>query len=157
MAENEDSILVPSGLDDLRGLTPEELRNTLVVLDAHLRSMHQTDEGELRDLNEDEESALETGIEIRAAIVAKLNKHERVAAIFRDQPKAVQTAISNLRYGIDNEPGDVRRLTMPEARERALRILDSRDVAGHLSDHQKSAVERSVRRDTAWQSWQGKA
>jgi len=149
MAEKEEgNVLIPGSLDDLRGLTPEELRNTLEVLDAHLRSLHQSDEGELRDLTEDEEAALETGIEIRASIVAKLNKHERIAAIFRDKPKAVQQALSNIRYGLDDTAGDVRRLTMPEARDRALRVLDSRDATMHLSDHQKATVERQVRRDT---------
>lgn len=145
---NEERGLVPGSLDDLKGLTPDELRNTLEVLDAHLRSLHQSDEGELRDLTADEDAALETGIELRAEIVKRLDKHARISEIFRTKPKAVQQALSNIRYGLDDQASDVRRLTNPEARDRALRILDSRDATMHMSDHQKSAVEKSLRRET---------
>jgi len=149
MTDNqEERGLVPGSLDDLKGLTPDELRNTLEVLDAHLRSLHQTDEGELRDLSDDEEAALETGIEIRKEIVAKLDKHARISEIFRQKPQAVKQALSNIRYGLDDPSGDVRRLTVPEARDRALRVLDSRDATMHLSDGQKTTVEKQLRRDS---------
>jgi len=139
--------LVPGSLDDLNGLTPEELRNTLEVLDAHLRSLHQSDEGELRDLSEDEDAALETGIEIRKEIVARLDKHTRISEIFRQKPKAVERALTNIRYGLD-DVADVRRLTNAEARDQALRKMDSRDATGHLSAAAKDQVERHVRTDT---------
>jgi len=142
---NEERGLVPGSLDDLKGLTPDELRNTLEVLDAHLRSLHQTDEGELRDLNEDEEAALETGIELRKEIVAKLDKHARISEVFRQKPQAVKQALSNIRYGLDDVASDVRRLTNSEARDRALRSLDSRDGGGHLSAPAKDLVERQIR------------
>ena len=149
MAEKDEvQNLIPGSLDDLKGLTPDELRNTLEVLDAHLRSLHLTDEGELRDLSDDEDAALETGIELRKEIVAKLDKHARISEVFRQKPKAVQQALSNIRYGLDEPAGDVRRLTVPEARDRALRVLDARDATMHLSDNQKSAVEKSLRRDS---------
>jgi HK97 family phage major capsid protein len=140
----EERGLVPGSLDDLKGLTPDELRNTLEVLDAHLRSLHQTDEGELRDLTSDEEAALETGIEIRKAIVEKLDKHQRISEIFRQKPQAVKQALSNIRYGLDDPAGDVRRLTNAEARDRALKSLDSGDARG-LSGGSKELVERQIR------------
>lgn len=137
--------LIPGSLDDLDGLTPDELRNTLEVLDAHLRSMHMTETGELRNLSEDEDAAMETGIEIRKEIIQRLDKHQRISEIFRERPKAVQQALSNIRYGLDDPASDVRRLTNQEARDRALRSLDSRDAAGHLSSAAKELVERQVR------------
>jgi HK97 family phage major capsid protein len=149
MAEKDEANgLIPGSLDDLSGLTPDELRNTLEVLDAHLKSIHMTENGELRDLTEDEDAALETGIEIRKAIVSKLEKHERISSIFRERPKAVQQALSNIRYGLDDAAGDVRRLTVPEARDRALRVLDSRDASSQLSGDQKEQVEKYVRTNT---------
>lgn len=145
--ETEERGGVPGSLDDLRGLTPEELRNTLEVLDAHLRALHQTDEGELRDLTTDEESALEAGLEIRKEIVARLEKHAKISEIFRQKPKAVERALSNIRYGLDEVSGDVRRLTSAEARDRALRVLDSRDSSAHMTAPQKDEVARQVRKN----------
>jgi HK97 family phage major capsid protein len=146
--EDEGQDLVPGSLDDLKGKTPDELRQTLELLDAHLRSLHQTDEGELRDLSEDEDAAMETGIEMRAAIVKRLDNHARISEVFRQKPKAVERALSNIRYGLDEINSDVRRLSVPEARDKALRVLDSRDSSAHMSAAQKDEVERQVRKDT---------
>jgi HK97 family phage major capsid protein len=139
---------IPNTLDDLRGRTPEELQSMVEVLDAHLRSLHQTDEGELRSLDEDEDKAFKLGLEIREKAMSMLDEHRRVSEIFRRRPQAVQTAMSNVRHGLDDSAGDVRRLTVPEARDRALRALDNRSSTAHLTDDQKVHVERQVRKDT---------
>jgi HK97 family phage major capsid protein len=137
--------LLPGSMDDLRGRTPDELRQMLQLLDAHLRSLHQTDEGELRDLDDAEQAAFDGGMEIRAAIVDRLDKHAKVAEVFRRRPAAVQQVMANLRNGV--EDWEVRRLTNPEARDRALRILDDREATMHLSAPQKDQVARMLRRD----------
>jgi HK97 family phage major capsid protein len=144
---DEDRFILPESKDDLRGKTPEELRKTLEVLDAHLKSLHQTDEGELRELDDDEESAFNLGMQLRGEIMDKLDNHTRIAEVFRRRPAVVQQAYANIRYGLDDPAGDTRRLTVPEARDRALRVLDSRD-AGDLSDAAKVQVEKLLRRDT---------
>jgi len=144
---NEDRFILPESMDDLRGKTPEELRQVLEVLDAHLKSLHQSDEGELRELSDDEESAFNLGMQLRTAIMDKLDNHTKIAEVFRRRPAVVQQAYANIRYGLDDPAGDTRRLTTPEARDRALRVLDSRD-AGDLSDAAKVQVERMLRRDT---------
>jgi HK97 family phage major capsid protein len=149
MADTEihEERLLPGSLDDLRGRTPDELRMMLEVLDAHLRSLHQTDEGELRDLDAAEQAAFDGGLEIREEIMNRLDKHAKIAEVFRRRPAAVQQAMTNIRYGLDDPAGDTRRLTNPEARDRALRVLDSRD-AGELSGPQKDQIDKMVRRDT---------
>jgi HK97 family phage major capsid protein len=147
--EDEDrSRLIPGSLDELRGRTPDELRNILEVLDAHLLSIHQTDLGELRDIDDAERAALETGIEIRTAIIDRLEEHQRISEVFRRRPKAVEQALVNIRNGIDDVTTDVRRLTIPEARDRALRALDDRNLSGNLEPDQKDHVERQIRKDT---------
>jgi HK97 family phage major capsid protein len=138
---------MPESMDDLRGRTPEELRQMAEVLDAHLKSLHQTDEGELRDLTDEEESAFNLGMELRTAILDRLDKHTKIAEVFRRRPAVVQQAMANIRYGLDDPAGDTRRLTNTEARDRALRVLDSRDAA-ELSDGQKTQVDKMIRRDT---------
>ena len=138
---------MPESMDDLRGRTPDELRKMAEVLDAHLKALHQTDEGELRDLTDDEESAFNLGMQLRTEILDRLDKHTKIADVFRRRPAVVQQAYANIRYGLDDPAGDTRRLTNPEARDKALRILDSRDAAD-LSDAQKTQVEKQLRRDT---------
>jgi len=132
----------------LRGKTPEELRQFVEVLDAHLRSLHQTDEGELRDLDAAEQGAFDYGMKVRESAIAKIEEHDKIAEVFRRKPKAVEVALSRSFANADDPFGDVRRLNVKEARERALRKLDSRDDTSHLSSTEKDQLERSIRRDT---------
>jgi len=133
--------------DELRGKTPEELQTFVEVLDAHLRSIHQTDEGELRDKTPDEEKAFAYGLAVRAKAMAKLEEHRNIAEIFRRKPASVQRVMDNIKYGQDDPLSDVRRLTPTEARERALRRLDDRASTSHMSPEQKTEVEKQLRRD----------
>jgi HK97 family phage major capsid protein len=141
------SNLLPHTLEDLKGKTPEELRNIVEVLDAHLRDMHQTETGELRDMDGDTRKAFDLGCKVRETAIDMVEEHERISAIFRRRPKAVERVYANIRHGLDDTASDVRRLTNPEARDRALRILDSQ-ASRELTAPQKDEVERQVRRDT---------
>jgi HK97 family phage major capsid protein len=140
------SALGDTGFDELRGKTPDELDAFVKVLDAHLRSIHQTDEGELRDKTEDEQKAFDYGLKLRDAAMDRLDEHRNIQEVFRRKPQAVKQALTNIRYGMD-ESTEVRRLTNPEARDRALKILDSRDVKASLSASAMDHVERQIRRD----------
>jgi len=143
--DDENEPVIPGSLDDLRGRTPEELNKLLLVMDAHLRSLHQTDEGELRELSEDEQSAFDTGMEIREAIVAKLDHHAKVSEIFRKRPEAVKKVYESIRHGLDDNAG-VLRMTNAEAKDRALRVLG--EGRSFLSDDQAVQVDRLVRKST---------
>jgi len=147
-AELHEERLLPSSEDDLRGRTPEELRQMFEVLTAHLRSLHQTDEGELRDLDDAEQAAFDVGMDLREKIETRLENHKRVADVFRRRPEAVQQVYANLKHGLDDPAADIRRLTNPEARDRALRVLEGRDVSQSLTAPQQDQVERFIRTDT---------
>ena len=135
--------------DELRGKTPQELEQFLTVLDAHLRSIHQTDESELRSLSDAEDMALRYGLAIRDRCITMIDEHRQITEVFARRPKSVQAAMANLKYATDNDPyGDVRRLSVPEARDKALRRLDDRGATAHMDDEQKVHLERQVRRDT---------
>jgi HK97 family phage major capsid protein len=144
--DQQTTSLLPQTLDDLRGKTPDELRKIVEVLDAHLRDMHETETGELRTMDDAERKAFELGLEIRERAIDMVEEHERISAIFRRRPKAVERVYANIRHGLDDSASDVRRLTNPEARDRALRVLDDRSATAHLSDAQKAQVERHARR-----------
>src|SRR6266704_3213109 len=144
-SETRDEFL-PGSMDDLRGRTPDELRKLFGVLDAHLKSLHQTDDGELRELDDAEASAFELGMRMREEILSRLEEHRKISEVFRRRPEAVQQAYANIRHGLDDPAGDTRRITNSEARDRALRVLDSY-AAADLSDAQKTQVDKLVRRD----------
>src|SRR5947209_3335728 len=130
---------LPLTMESLRGKTPDELVQMVTVLDAHLRSLHESEEGELRSLDEDEQKAFDLGLQIREKAMAMLDEHKRVAEIFSRRPKAVESALNIIRFGAE-ESHDVRRLTNSEVRNAALRRLDDREAAGHLRSDQKEQV-----------------
>ena len=85
-------------------------------------------------------------MEMRDEILKRLEEHRKISEVFRRRPEAVQQAYANIRHGLDDPAGDTRRITNSEARDRALRILDSHD-ADELSDAQKTQVDKLCRRD----------
>lgn len=145
--EGGDSLL-PQSMDDLRGKRPEELRNLVEVLDAHLKDMHQNEVGELRDLNEDEQRAFDLAAEMRDWCLNKLEEHERVSQIFARRPKSVERVYSNIRKGIDPDNANVVRMTNYEARDAALHVLESKSRSARLRPDQLDHVDNLIRRDT---------
>jgi HK97 family phage major capsid protein len=134
---------------ELRGKTPEELEKFLSVLDAHLRSIHQTDEGELRDKTPAESKAFAYGLKLRDLAITRIEEDRAVREVFSRRPKAVQAAIAANAYDQPGDPfGAVRRMSVPEARDAALRVLDDRGASAHLRSDQKDVVERQVRKNT---------
>lgn len=147
--DGQDKFL-PTSMDDLRGRTPEELTTILEVLTAHLRSLHQTDDGELRELDDAEKAAFQLGLQMRDEIVSRIDEHNKIAEIFRRRPQAVQQVYANLRNGVDmDDPAAaVRRFSNAEARDAALRHLDSdREGTRHLSTAAKDQLDRLIRTD----------
>jgi HK97 family phage major capsid protein len=140
-------VLLPNTLDDLRGKTPDELRMMFDVVSAHAKDLHMNDVGELRDLDADEKKALDVLLELRQAIEDRLDEHTKLMEVFRRRPKAVEQVYANLRSGLPDATDDVRRLTNPEARDRALRVLDDRESTMHLDAEEKNQVARTLRRD----------
>lgn len=134
--------------EELRNKTPDEMEHFVKVLDAHLRTIHQDeDTGELRDKTPAEQKAFDYGLRLRDIAITKIDEHRAVQDVFRRRPKAVETAMLNLGNR-DDVYGDVRRLTIGEARDRALRLLDDRTAARHLRPDEKDEVEAQVRKST---------
>jgi hypothetical protein len=134
--------------DELRGKTPDELQHFVEVLDAHLRSIHlEEDTGALREKTPAEQKAFDYGLKVRDIAIKRIDEHRAVQEVFKRRPKAVEAAMFNLPKS-DDAYGDVRRLTTGEARDKALRILDDRNSASHLSSDEKDTVDRQVRTST---------
>lgn len=135
--------------EELRGKTPSELQVFVEVLDAHLRAIHQDDNGELREKTPAEQKAFAYGLKLRDLAIARIDEDRAIKEIFRRRPKAVQSAIASAAFTAHDDPfGDIRRMSIPEARDRALRTLDDRNAAAHLRSDQKDEVERQIRKST---------
>jgi len=134
--------------EEIRGMTPDDLQRFVEVLDAHLRSIHQTDDGELRDKSSAEQTAFNYGLKLRDLAITRIDEHRAVQEVFRRRPKAVESALLNIQRNPNDAYGDVRRMTTPEARDRALRLLDDRNSAAHLRSDQKDEIERQIRTST---------
>lgn len=146
---DKDATSFASGVpEELRGKTPDELQAFVEVLDAHLRSIHQTDNDELRDKTPVEQKAFDYGLKLRDKAISMIDENRAVQEIFRRRPKAVEQAMFNITAGKNDPYGDVRRMTVPEARDKAMRVLDNKYDTAHMSADQKAQVERQVRLDT---------
>jgi HK97 family phage major capsid protein len=133
---------------ELRGKTPAELEAFVAVLDAHLRSIHQTDEGELRDKTAVEQKAFAYGLKLRDLAVTRIEEDRAVREVFSRRPKAVERAIADVYDNKADPFAPVRRMSVAEARDQALRLLDDRQASAHLRSDQKDEVEKQVRRNT---------
>ncbi|MBO0813551.1 MAG: phage major capsid protein [Actinobacteria bacterium] len=135
--------------EEIRGKTPDELRKFVHVLDAQLRSIHQTEEGELRDKTPAEQKAFAYGLKLRDQALTRIEEDRAIQEVLRKRPAAVQQALDDIKYDRDTDPyGGVRAMSVPAARDKALRVLDDRTASAHLRSDQKDEVERQIRRNT---------
>ena len=131
--------------DEVRGKTPDELAQLVEIMDAHLRSLHQEENGEIRDLTLDESRAFQYGLKVREAAIKRLEDHRSLTEVFSRRPNAVKKVYANLRNGLEGRES-VLRMTNTEARDAAYRVLDERRSSDHLAADQKDEVGRQIRR-----------
>jgi HK97 family phage major capsid protein len=133
--------------DEVRGKTPDELVQLVEILDAHLRSLHQEETGEIRDLTPAEDKAFRYGLEVRQAAMKRIEEHRAVSDVFSRRPEAVKRVYANISKGIDTSNG-VARMANAEARDMALRTLDDRSSSAHLNADEKDQLEVTIRRNS---------
>ncbi len=134
--------------DEVRNKTPEQLHQLVEILDAHLRSLHQGDHGELRDLSVAEQTAFDYGLAMREAAIKRIEEHRAVSEVFSRRPSAVKAAYVNIARGMGDVVGGVVRMSNAEARDMALRTLDDRGSSAHLSPEEKDQLDRQFRTST---------
>lgn len=133
-------------LEDLRGRTPEEISDIIDVTKAQIRDLHQGENGELRQLTDAEQKGLKILLDVHERALEMFEEHRAIAEVLRKRPKAIE--YTRLGGEPDDPYADVRRLTVKEARDRALRRLDSREDTSHLDEDAKHQVEQHIRRNT---------
>lgn len=133
-------------VDDLKGRTPDEIRDIIDVVKAQIRELHYGPSGELRSLETAEEQALTVLLDVHERAEKMYEEHRAIREVLDRRPKAIE--FSRLGGMKDDPYGDVRRMTTAEARDRALRVLDNRNNTAHMTDEGKTLVERTIRRNT---------
>lgn len=133
-------------LDDLRGRTPDEVRDIIDVTKAQIRDLTYGENGELRSRTDTEDKALKLLLDVHERAEEMYEEHRAIREVLDRKPKAIE--YSRLGGQPDDPYADVRRMTVPEARDRALRALDDRGSTSHLTAEQKGEVERQVRTST---------
>lgn len=132
-------------LDDLKGRTPDEIRDIIDVTKAQIRELTYGDNGELRNRDDTENKALKLLLDVHERAEAMYEEHRKIREVLDRRPKAIE--FSRLGGQKDDPYSDVRRLAPSEARDRALRTLDDRSATSHMSAPQKDQVERQIRKD----------
>jgi HK97 family phage major capsid protein len=133
-------------LDDLKGRTPDEIRDIIDVTKAQIRELTYGESGELRSRTETENQALGHLLKVHERAEEMYEEHRAIREVLERKPKAIE--YSRLGGLPDDPYADVRRMTTAEARDRALRALDDRLSSAHLKAHEKAEVELQIRRNT---------
>lgn len=133
-------------LEDLKGRTADEIRDIIDTVKAQIRELHEGENGELRSLSDAETAAMKTLLDVHERAEAMYEEHRAISEVLRRKPKNIE--YSRLGGEPEDPYADVRRLTVREARDRALRRLDSREDSSHLSEDAKIQVDRAIRRNT---------
>jgi len=146
--EKKDDVALPDSEEALRGHQPEELREIAEALEARVRRTIQTDEGELRDLSDEEQAGVDLMLKIRAAAIKRIERHNSIMKTLRDKPAAIESPYMNLKKSLGVDVRDVGRMPRGEVRDAALRLLDSKVAAGHLREDQLVQVSSTIRKST---------
>lgn len=133
-------------LDDLRGRSADEVRDIIDVSKAQIRDLMYGPVGELRTRTDPENKALQMLLDVHKRAEEMYEEHRAIKEVLDRRPKAIE--YSRLGAQHDDPYADVRRLSVPEARDRALRVLGDRNATMHMSDGEKGEVDRQVRTST---------
>ena len=133
-------------LDDLRGRSADEVRDIIDVTKAQIRDLMYGPAGELRTRTDPENKALQMLLDVHKRAEEMYEEHRAIKEVLDRRPKAIE--YSRLGAQHDDPYADVRRLSVPEARDRALRVLNDRNATMHMADSEKAEVDRQVRTST---------
>ena len=127
-----------------------KIREEIEALDAEIRSLHETEEGELREFTPEEQTAFDAKVAERAAKLALLARHEAIEAAAQIPERTMAPAAPAVHIQRDAmEVHADRDATPRQLADAALRALEDKVEDGdNLSHVQK--VLRTHARDTVW-------
>jgi HK97 family phage major capsid protein len=136
--------------DQLTGMGAGQLRSAIADLEDQALRLHQSEHGELRNLDAAEQAAFDDTLEL----LAKAREHLRIRAAYERGPASTERAFSQGRTGqvhaFDTAPAEVLAMRPGEARDKALKALEERGrhLAAEQADQMESLLRAQVTRDT---------
>jgi HK97 family phage major capsid protein len=130
----------------------DTLRSEIEALDAEIRALHQTEEGELREFTPEEQTAFDEKIAARAAKMALLERHEAIekAAALPERTVEQKAAAPNVNIARDAmEVVEDRSSTARQIADAAMRALEDKVEAPENLEHVRSVL-KAHSKDRDW-------
>lgn len=121
----------------------DTLRTEIEALDVEIRSLHQTEEGELREFTPDEQTAFDEKVAARASKMALLERHEAIEKAAQMPERTVAPAAPNVVVQRDAmEIVEDRTSTRRQIADAAMRALEDKVDAPENLEHVRSVLNR---------------
>lgn len=128
-----------------------KIREEIEALDVEIRSLHQTEEGELREFTPEDQTAFDAKVAERASKMALLERHEAIEKAAKLPERTVEPkgapAVHTHRDAL--EVVEDRSSTAKQLSEAALRELEEKDVAPENMAHVQKVLKAHAR-DKEW-------
>jgi HK97 family phage major capsid protein len=128
----------------------DTLRGEIEALDAEIRSLHQTEEGELREFTPEEQTAFDEKVAARASKLGLLERHEAIEKAAQ-MPERTVAPNSAPAVHVKRDVQDImfdRSASARDLADMAVRELENKVEAEHMPHVQK--VLRTHARDRDW-------
>lgn len=128
----------------------DTLRTEIEALDVEIRSLHQTEEGELREFTPEEQTAFDEKVAARAAKMALLERHEAIEKAAQIPERTVAPTAPNVVTQRDAMEIMADRSSTPtQLADAAMRSLEDKDVLPENLAHVRQVLKRHAS-DRAW-------
>jgi HK97 family phage major capsid protein len=128
----------------------QKIREEIEALDVEIRSLHQTDEGELREFSDDEQADFDAKVALREKKLALLKRHEAIENAAKVPERTVPVdapAVIVKRDAMDVM--EDRTSTRKQLEDAAIRSLEEQDVEPENLAHVRKVL-KAHSRDRGW-------
>jgi len=129
-----------------------KIREEIEALDVEIRSLHETEDGELREFTPEEQTTFDEKIAARAAKFALLERHEAIEKAAQIPERTIEQKVGAPNVNITRDAMDVmqdRSSTRQQLVDAATRSLEDKDVAPENMAHVRSVLKTHAR-DRQW-------
>ena len=122
-----------------------KIREEIEALDVEIRSLHQTEDGELREFTPEEQTAFDEKVAARAAKMALLERHEAIEMAAKMPERTVEPKVEAPNVSIVRDAMDIvedRSSTRKQLADAATRALEDKDILPENMEHVRSVLNR---------------
>jgi HK97 family phage major capsid protein len=134
--------------EELKGKSADDLRSIVDYLGECLRGLHEGPDGELRSLDETEQTSFDAGLALRAAAVQLLERHDQIAKLADAPAKVERSAPSIIRSEDPMEVFADRSATPSQLADALTRSLEGNVEDAENMAHVRKVVKRMLPRNS---------